>query len=131
MLEASDAALVIGDPAMTFPRADLHVHDLASLWYEYTGLGFVFAMWMAREGAGEVVRSVDLAGARDEGVANLAAIVERYHSTLGLPREELMSYLRDNITFKMNDDMSRGLELYFKLAHKHGFILSSRPLRMI
>jgi chorismate dehydratase len=131
MLKTSDAALVIGDPAMTFPRDDLYVHDLASLWHEYTGLGFVFAMWMARKGSREVVRSVDLAGARDEGIANFRDIVERYHAALGLPREELLSYLTNNITFKMDDDMSKGLELYFKLAHKHGFIASSRPLRMI
>ncbi|MDT7604389.1 MAG: chorismate dehydratase, partial [Acidobacteriota bacterium] len=31
MLDSADAALVIGDPAMLFPRADLRVHDLASL----------------------------------------------------------------------------------------------------
>ncbi|MBV9957138.1 MAG: menaquinone biosynthesis protein, partial [Acidobacteria bacterium] len=40
MLERSDAALIIGDPAMTFPRDGLRVHDLASLWHEHTGLGF-------------------------------------------------------------------------------------------
>src|SRR2546421_2424192 len=44
MLDAHDAALVIGDPAMTFPRERLRVYDMAALWREHTGLGFVFAM---------------------------------------------------------------------------------------
>ena len=54
MLKERDAALVIGDPAMTFPREGLRVHDMAALWREHTGLGFVFAMWMTRGDAGDV-----------------------------------------------------------------------------
>ena len=46
MLERNDAALIIGDPGMAFPRQGLNVWDMAGLWKQYTGLGFVFAMWM-------------------------------------------------------------------------------------
>src|SRR5919202_6506074 len=53
MLERHDAALVIGDPAMTFDRGALRVYDMAGLWREFTGLGFVFAMWMADAGASQ------------------------------------------------------------------------------
>ena len=69
MLERNDAALIIGDPGMTFPRAGLKVWDMASLWRKYSGLGFVFAMWMVRDEALERSRAVDFAGARDEGEA--------------------------------------------------------------
>ena len=51
MLAGHDAALVIGDPAMTFAREGLRVYDMAALWRRFTGLGFVFALWMGREGA--------------------------------------------------------------------------------
>ena len=74
MLSRHDAALVIGDPAMTFERSGLRVYDMAGLWREHTGLGFVFAMWMAHEGASARVRAVDFAGARDEGLANVGEI---------------------------------------------------------
>lgn len=131
MLESSDAALIIGDPAMIFPRDDLRVHDLASLWHEHTGLGFVFAMWMVRRSAAELVRVVDFAGARDEGLEHLDEIVELYHPKLKLSREELRSYLVDNVTFNLNAEMSKGLELYYSLAHKHGFINAVRPLKTI
>src|ERR1043165_153846 len=50
MLRKADAALIIGDPAMTISREQFRVFDLATLWHEFTGLGFVFAMWMARRG---------------------------------------------------------------------------------
>src|SRR5256886_12886454 len=71
MLQQADAALIIGDPAMKIPRDEFRVFDLGTLWHEYTGLGFVFAMWMARKDTGDKIRAVDFADARDEGLANL------------------------------------------------------------
>jgi chorismate dehydratase len=129
MLDAYDAALLIGDPAMTFARDALHVHDLALLWREHTGLGFVFAMWMARESAAGAVASVDFAAARDEGLASLEEIVAEYERELSLPRAELRDYLTENICFDLNEEMRAGLELFFRLAHKHGLTESAKPLK--
>src|SRR5712692_1686066 len=74
MIEHNDAALIIGDPAMKIPRDQFRVFDLATLWHEFTGLGFVFAMWMARKDRVGKIRSIDFVAARDEGLANLEAI---------------------------------------------------------
>jgi chorismate dehydratase len=131
MLEEKDAALVIGDPAMTFPREGLRVYDLAELWREHTGLGFVFAMWMVREGAGQSVRAVDFAGARDEGLAHAEEIAVLYEANLGRPRAGLLAYLRDNICFTLDDEMQAGLKLYYELAYRHGLTERIRPLKMI
>jgi chorismate dehydratase len=68
MLTHADAALIIGDPAMTIPRDQFRVFDLATLWHEFTGLGFIFAMWMVRKDSVERVSSIDFAAARDEGL---------------------------------------------------------------
>ncbi len=130
MLREADAALVIGDPAMTFPREGLRVYDMAALWREMTGLGFVFAMWMTREDAGGAARTIDFAAARDEGLASVEEIISNYESELRLPREELRSYLLDNICFQLDEEMRAGLELYFRLAHKHGLTPGVRPLKM-
>jgi chorismate dehydratase len=130
MLDAADAALVIGDPAMTFEREGLFVHDLATLWREHTGLGFVFAMWMAREAEAAAVRAADFAGARDEGLTHIEEIVAEYSEQLKLPREELREYLTENVSFSLDEEMRAGLELYFALARKHGLIESVRPLRL-
>src|SRR5713226_6556053 len=64
MLAQSDAALIIGDPAMKIPRNQFRVFDLATLWHDYTGFGFVFAMWMARASAAAQLRGIDFARAR-------------------------------------------------------------------
>lgn len=129
MLTRHDAALVIGDPAMTFPREGLRVYDLAELWREHTGLGFVFAMWMTHRAAGERIRRIDFAGARDEGLAHVEEIVAVYERELRLPRAELLSYLRDNICFTLNAEMRAGLELFYSLAHRHGIINAVKPLK--
>jgi chorismate dehydratase len=131
MLEEADAALMIGDPAMVFPREKLRVYDLASLWREHTGLGFVFAMWMARMDAAESISKVDFAGARDEGLAHVEEIINRDASALGLPDAELRAYLLENISFSLDEEMRAGLDLFYKLAHRHGIIPEVRPLMMI
>jgi chorismate dehydratase len=130
MLKTADAALVIGDPGMTFSRSQIVVYDLAELWRGYTGLGFVFAMWMAREHDLERVRKVDFAGARDEGLAHVAEIASLYSPAVGLPPDEIRSYLLENISFELDEEMSAGLDLFYRLSQKHGIIQEVRPLKM-
>ena len=129
MLAENDAALIIGDPGMTFSRDGYHVWDLARLWREYTGLGFVFAMWMMSDNATSATRSLDFKEARDEGLASVAEIVNHYEKLLSLSRADIFAYLKDNITFTPNEMMQQGMQLYFDLAHKHGLINSMKPLR--
>ena len=129
MLAANDAALIIGDPGMTFSREGYHVWDLATVWHERTGLGFVFAMWMIRNDAHPAARSLDFAKARDEGVKALAEIVSHYEKPLSLSQESMLHYLTQNISFTPDQEMTAGLQLYFELAQKHGLINEIKPLR--
>jgi chorismate dehydratase len=130
MLESNDAALIIGDPAMIVPRDKFRVFDLATLWHDYTGLGFVFAMWMAGKNSAEQVRAIDLKAARDEGLANLDEIAAR-HRDQTLTPEAVRDYLTRNIAFQMDEDMEEGLQLYFDLARKHKLIEEVRPLEFV
>jgi chorismate dehydratase len=131
MLSEADAALIIGDPAMTFPREELRVFDMASLWREHTGLGFVFAMWMARAESLERVRAIDFEAARDEGLEHVEEIAALYEERLKLPLNELRAYLLENICFKLDEELLAGLELFYRLAHKHRVIPALRPLKWI
>jgi chorismate dehydratase len=131
MLERNDAALIIGDPAMVFTRGDLRIWDMASLWRNYTGLGFVFAMWMLNDSAMDRVRTIDFAAARAEGVENKPEIISEYQKLLGLSRGSLQDYLDNNICFRLDNQMQQGLNLYYELAHKNGLIEVIKPLRML
>ena len=124
MLGASDAALIIGDPALALSRdARYRVFDMVELWRGATGLGFIFAMWMTRDQAG-----IDFAAARDEGLAHAADIAANYAGQIGLSSDEMKSYLTENITYTPDESMLEGMELYFSLAEKHGLIKANRPL---
>jgi chorismate dehydratase len=126
MMQTNDAALLIGDPAMTISSQDFHVFDLATLWHEYTGTGFVFAMWMANRASAGQIAEVDFAGARDEGLDHVDEIAEQNEALLGLPKSELVTYLRENICFNLDRDLQAGLQLYLDLAYKHELI-SHKP----
>lgn len=132
MLADNDAALIIGDPALALSEpganaTELRTFDLAELWHQHTGLGFVFAMWMTRRSN----ISVDLVAARDEGIHNLGRIARNYAENIGIDESAMLSYLTDSISYSVDDSMRQGMELYFSLAEKHGLIEKDRPLDYI
>lgn len=141
MLSDSDCALLIGDPALSIPECGLRnadlsepeavatgftlrKFDLAELWNKHTGFGFVFAMWMTLNKKFEI----DFAAARDEGLAQMEQIVTNYESELTLSREDLKTYLSENISYSIDDSMQKGMELYFELASKNRLIETNKPL---
>jgi len=131
MLAHADAALIIGDPAMKIPRDKFRVFDLATLWHEFTGSGFVFAMWMVRKDSVERIRVIDFAAARDEGLANLDQIAKTYAEQIGLSQGEIRSYLTEHIVFSVDEEMQKGLRLYFRLAAKHRLIDQAKAIEFV
>lgn len=129
MLKGNDAALLIGDPAMTFQQQGSHIFDLAHLWRRYTGLGFVFAVWMVGATTTDP-NTIDFGAACEEGLAKREEIIDFYQPLLGLAREELHTYLYENICFCINSELRAGLDLYFKLAYKHKLIRALKPWNM-
>ena len=104
---------------------------MAALWQQHTGLGFVFAMWMVRDGALARAHEADFSGARDEGVAHIEEIVQSYQDKIPMRVEELRNYLTENIVFKVDESMEKGLRLYFELAFKHRLIERVKPLQFV
>lgn len=138
MLNESDCALLIGDPALMiadsgFRVSDFEVRkfDLAETWRAFTGFGFVFAMWMANPEKVEIAKQIDFARARNEGLQHLDEIIANYESEIRLSHQDFHNYLTENINFTINETMQKGLELYFQLAEKNGLIEKAQPLRFI
>lgn len=116
----TDAVLLIGDRCMQSPPPGYEqAFDLGELWREWTGLPFVFAMWIARpevdlEGLAEV-----LAAARDDGLTQLESIARNEAPRLGLSYDECLVYLRDMLKFRLGPRERQGLELFYAYAVKH------------
>ena len=148
MLAESDAALLIGDPALALSKDEgggmkdetersisssslepsaFRIFDLAQLWRRFTGLGFVFAMWMTTRESCEI----DFALARDEGLDHVHEIAANYAPQTGLSIDALTEYLSDNISYSVDESMQRGLELYLDLAYRHKLTEMKPELRLI
>lgn len=131
MLTDSHCALLIGDPALTVDEEKYKKFDLVEIWRKFTGLGFVFAMWMAQAEKFERARQINFAHARDEGLRHLDEIIANYEPQISLRRADFRNYLSENISYSINEEMLRGLELYFDLARKNGLLEKRKPLRFI
>ena len=119
---SSDAAVVIGDRGMLPANGEFHtVWDLGEEWSGWTGLPFVFAMWIARPGVDLRGWGVILAAAHDDGLTRLEEIARLDAPALGIPQADCLSYLRDHLRFHLGDRQRQGLQKFYELAGRHGF----------
>jgi len=117
----ADAVVVIGDRGMSAPEEDLaFVWDLGEEWSRWTGLPFVFALWAARPHVQEERIDRALAAARNEGLTRLPEIARLASPEVGIPESECLSYLRDNLEFRLGPRQQEGLERFYQLAKQHG-----------
>ena len=131
MLAKHDAALLIGDPALRVDRKKYRVSDVAEIWREFTGKGFVFAFWLARKTSAVEARSIDFVGARDEGLGNIEEIIDFYLPQVTLGGDDFRRYLTENISYTLDDELLEGLQLYYRLAHKHNLIPAIKPIQFL
>ncbi len=118
----ADAVLLIGDRAISPPDETFHtVWDLGEEWVNWTGLPFVFAMWVTRQDTdlGEIPEK--LSAARDLGLAEIERIATDGAQSLDLEYETLLDYLTKNLHFRLGDSERAGLKLFQELAADFGF----------
>jgi chorismate dehydratase len=117
----TDAVLLIGDRAI-HPPVDVYREcwDLGDQWCRWSELPFVFAMWVARPGVDASGLEVELAAARDAGVANLESIAKLEAPHVGLTYERTLQYLRDNLYFYLGTRERRGLDRFHRCAAELG-----------
>lgn len=131
-LASAPALLLIGDAALRSSMAaagtGLRVYDLGSLWHEWTGLPFVFALWFctrtaAKERhqevlklAGQLVQAKGIAGRELELIADLSP------EAAWMGREGLIKYWRENISYELGEAQKEGLKLFYRYAAELGLI---------
>jgi chorismate dehydratase len=128
MLRSNDAALLIGDSALFYDHGATGVlkTDLGECWADLTGLPFVWAFWAGRPGALPARAVAELIAARDAGVRGADGIAAAY---CGPDRAALgQAYLRENVSYTLDEREVAGLERYYELAEKHGIVDTARAL---
>jgi chorismate dehydratase len=129
MLREHDAALLIGDAALTAETSGLFVHDLATEWFALTGLPFVFALWAVRPGAVLPDGVRPFLESRRIGIASIKEIAVRAGEDLKITPESIESYLKTNIHFYLGSEERRGLALFFREAQQLGLAPGWRPIQ--
>ncbi|MDR2641501.1 MAG: menaquinone biosynthesis protein [Planctomycetaceae bacterium] len=124
----ADAFVVVGDAALAYNPSKhwTHQYDLGELWFEKTGLPFVFATWASCETRvwtnQEYIQACKRA--RDRATNNIDNLLnEKYNEQkkLTLPRDLVKTYLTESIIYKLGNEERAGLQLFFDLALLHGF----------
>lgn len=119
----ADAVLMIGDRAMHEPDEEfVESFDLGETWYNWTGLPFVFAMWVARPDTDTQGIAAILQTARDRGIAAIRQIAQREAAALGLTAEAAEKYLTHNLHYVMTPAERSGLRLFHELASQHNLV---------
>ncbi len=118
MLATSDAALIIGDPALQIPleNASFDWLDLGAEWLALTDLPFVFAAWAGKPGfplarIGAITRA-----SYEFGKSRLLEIAEQEHPSRGISRDLAERYLTQHIRYEIAAREQAGLEAFLRLA---------------
>jgi chorismate dehydratase len=131
MLNGTDAALVIGDVALTYHDPSLRVYDLAAEWRKFTGLPFVFALWIGRREAQLARHRQDFEDSRSYGLAHVDEIVAEYAPKLNMTSDGVRAYLTESINYSLDEENRRGLQLFSQLAREVGIIPAERDLHFV
>lgn len=120
--------LLIGDPAIEFRKRNasskIKYLDLGEEWYRYTGVPFVFALWIVRDefmqkkSLADLLRSV-----KSRGVSRFPSIAAQTPDPAFALR-----YFREWISYDLGDAEKQGLALFQKLLINHHLISARETL---
>ena len=105
-IKGSTAGIIIGDRALASLNRFEHIFDLGSAWWEYSGLPFVFAAWVANKPIpSEFMEAFDVANGYglkhlDEVIALIPASEQVY---------DLHKYYTKNISYELTPEKREGL----------------------
>ncbi len=118
MTRGSDAALLIGDPALEVKHEALGLRkiDLGAEWTAMTGLPFVYAAWTGRAGAITDAEVGRLQDAQQEGVQSTDDIAAEYGRGNPDATARAAAYLRDNVKYGLGLEEARGLQTFLDYA---------------
>lgn len=127
-LSTAPALLLIGDAALraSIHEPDVMVYDLGEVWRKWTGLPFVFALWLCRievseneillELSRQLIQAKQLASLHYERIVTLAGELS------WMEPEHLLSYWRNNISYHLDPRYISGLKLFYQKCFEMGLV---------
>ncbi len=112
-----EGMVLIGDKTFGLCGQYPFCYDLAGEWIKFTGLPFVFAVWVSKNNVPADFESAFQA-ALSWGVAHReesVAIAGKLHIT----EQQLISYLKNDISYPLDQQKIKGMELFLKYMSDH------------
>ena len=106
-LKDGEAFVLIGDRTFGIQEQYLHVFDLATAWFEFTQLPFVFAAWVANTAlsAGFIKEFNEVLA---YGLANKNEVIKANQ----LANFDVADYLNNKINYHLSEEKLKAIELY-------------------
>ena len=123
MLHIGDTAMIEAHKLSLDKRRSMYVYDLGELWDKYTGLPFVFALWVVRKQAveekGDLIRKLsdDLTKAGKFAGRRFKMIAREAPHNKSLSEKELVEYWK-LISYGFSEKQMEGLKLFEKYAKR-------------
>lgn len=137
LYDEHDALLLIGDRALraASKASGGYVYDLGALWHEFTGLPFVFALWLLREdamshsAAAAYLLHERLVSSKHIALENFAEIAATLKQNIWTNSSFLIKYW-NVISYDLTSEHIEGLKLFYRYAAECGFIEAEPHLRI-
>jgi len=131
-----DAVMVIGDTALTQPWQERYVHcfDLGGIWYEMTGLPFVFAVWVVRESFAkkypeQVGQVLDLLHAsKKQGYAHIDDVILAGTQKLKLSHSLIKRYF-DLLICDLDPLKIKAMKIFFESLYEQDILDTPAKIR--
>ncbi len=117
--ETLDAFLLIGDNALREGPGEHYVLDLGEEWHNFTGLPFVYALWVFRPGAGDAADAALLQRAKKEGVGRIGEIIGGALPP-GVDANTAWCYLTECVRYDVGEEELEGLKRYYGFLVEDG-----------
>lgn len=131
--ESPQAMLLIGDKVVTgSPLAVKYPYqmDLGEGWHEMTGLPFVFAIWMTRQGTDLGDLPARLQARLDANLPQRLLIAERFAEQHGWPHDLAEHYLIDVLRYRVGPLELEAIARFGRLAFELGLVDTPRELSL-
>lgn len=130
MLESHDAAVLIGDKGMQSKSDGLNVLDLGQAWLDLTGLPFVWALWIGKDGLDEILVGY-LNDALEAFWQNPSPVIVSSSEAAGWPRDVCHLYLTATMNYRLAEHDLEGLRKFGELILRHGLASTSSFPRFV
>jgi len=106
-----ESIVAIGDKTFQLKEKFNYVYDLSKEWYNFTGLPFVFACWVAKKGLSQEIITPSTAALK-WGVENKKDAITKLFNIQLFPNININEYLEKNIDYLFDEPKKKALHLF-------------------